>query len=294
MSAGRSPTRAQIRRRRLAALAVLAILAAAIVALLAGSGSSAGPAGTLHRGGYRLVHIEAKSKAVPGHRLGVNVIVPPQPGPRGKRPLLIYLHGRGGYEGTFNDAVLRGLPALHGRGPIVAFPAGGVHGYWHDRAAGRWEDWVMDEALPLVERRFGIDPKRIAIGGISMGGFGALDIALHNPGRFCAVGAHSPALWFEAGETAPGAFEDAADFERNDVVRAVEENPDAFGKAHVWVDYGEEDDFLPYDDGFVAALAGGDGDITVHSWPGGHEGSYWGKHWPDYQRWYVRALAHCG
>jgi poly(3-hydroxybutyrate) depolymerase len=250
VSAGRGPTRAQIRRRRLAALGVLGLLVAAVVVLVGGGGSGS----SAKLGGYRLVHIEVNSKAVPGRELGVNVIVPPKAPARGKRPLLVYLHGRGGYEGTFNEEVLRSLPVLHGRGPIVAFPAGGVHGYWHNRAEGRWEDWVMDEMLPRVVRRFGVDAKRIAIGGISMGGFGALDIALRNPGRFCAVGAHSPALWFEPGETAPGAFENAADFERNDVVRKVQEDPEAFGSARIWVDYGTEDSFQPYDEGFVAAL----------------------------------------
>jgi S-formylglutathione hydrolase FrmB len=85
-----------------------------------------------------------------------------------------------------------------------------------------------------ARHRFGIDPQRLAIGGISMGGFGAYDIALKNPGRFCAVGGHSPALWFDGSETAPGAFDDEADFERNDVVGAVEEDPEAFGDAKVW------------------------------------------------------------
>ncbi len=78
-----------------------------------------------------------------------------------------------------------------------------------------------------------------------MGGFGAYNIALRNPGRFCAVGGHSPALWFDGGETAPGAFDDAADFERNDVVGAVQSNPNAFGDARVWIDYGDEDPFGP-------------------------------------------------
>jgi len=206
----------------------------------------------------------------------VNVIVPPNAGPKGKRSLLVFLHGRGGYEGTFNDAVFRGLPSLGGhRGALVAFPAGGVHGYWHNRADGDWEDWVMDEVIPLVERRFGIDPQKLAIGGISMGGFGAYDIALKNPGRFCAVGGHSPALWFDGSETAPGAFDSAADFDRNDVVGTVQADPEAFGDAKVWNDYGQTDDFLPYDEGFVEAMEAGDADFTTHSWPGGHEGSYW-------------------
>jgi poly(3-hydroxybutyrate) depolymerase len=295
VSSGRGPTRAQIRRRRLTALGVLGLLVAAIALLVGGGGSDsrAEPGGTVHEGGYRLVHLELRSRAVRGRELGLNVIVPPKTGPPGTRPLLIYLHGRGGYEGTFNDEVLRGLARLDGHGPFVAFPDGGDHGYWHNRAEGKWESWVMDEALPLLERRFGIDPERVAIGGISMGGFGALDIALKNPGRFCAVGAHSPALWFEAGETAPGAFEDAADFARNDVVGKVQGDPDAFGATPVWVDYGDEDPFRPYDDGFVAALESGDAHLSAHRWPGGHTGSYWAAHWPQYQRYYLRTLARC-
>jgi S-formylglutathione hydrolase FrmB len=285
----RKPTPRQIRRRRRTALGLLGVVVAAVayLALLAPGGEDSHEAPHTH-----LVHLEIQSKAV-GRRLGVNVIVPRLPGPPGKRPLLVYLHGRGGYEGTFNDAVLRGLPLLHGHGPIVAFPAGGVHGYWHNRAEGDWDTYVVDEVIPLVERRFGIDPKRVAIGGISMGGFGAYDIALHHPGMFCAVGGHSPALWFAAGETAPGAFEDEADFERNDVVARVQEDPDAFGDAQVWNDYGTEDPFRVYDEGFVAAMESGGTDFVTHSWPGAHDGSYWGAHWPDYQRFYVHALSHC-
>ncbi len=245
------------------------------------------------RHGAGLVHIEVQSKAV-GRDLGVNVIVPPNSGPKGERSLLVFLHGRGGDEGTFNDAVFRGLPSLHGRrGPVVAFPAGGVHSYWHNRADGDWGDWVADEVIPLVVHRFGIDPRHLAIGGISMGGFGAYDIALKNPGRFCAVGGHSAALWFDGSETAPGAFDDEADFERNDVVEAVQADPDAFGDARVWNDYGSANPFRPYNEGFVDALEAGDVDLSAHSWPGAHEGSYWDAHWPAYQRFYVNALNHC-
>ena len=246
------------------------------------------------RHGASLVHLTVHSEAV-GEKLGVNVIVPPQAGPRGERSLLVFLHGRGGSEETFNEAVFRGLPELRGRrGAIVAFPDGGDHSYWHNRRGGRWATYVMNEAIPLVVRRFGIDPERVAIGGISMGGFGAYNLALQHPGRFCAVGGHSAALWFAGGETAPGAFDSAADFERNDVVEAVQADPDALGDMRVWNDYGEEDPFRVYNEGFVDALAAGDADLSAHSWPGGHEGGYWERHWPAYQRFYVNALARCG
>jgi S-formylglutathione hydrolase FrmB len=146
----------------------------------------------------------------------------------------------------------------------------------------------------MVVRRFGIDPRRIALGGTSMGGFGAYDLALQHPGRFCAVGGHSPALWFQGGETAPGAFDNEGDFERNDVIGMVEADPDAFGSTKVWNDYGSEDPFRPYDEGFVQALEAGDADLTARSWPGRHGGGYWAAHWAVYQHFYVKALAACG
>lgn len=32
---------------------------------------------------------------------------------------------------------------------------------------------------------------------------------------------------------------------------------------------------------------------TVHTWPGGHDGRYWDRHWRDYLRFYARALKRC-
>ena len=128
-----------------------------------------------------------------------------------------------------------------------------------------------------------------------MGGFGAYDLALQHPGRFCAVGGHSPALWFEGGETAPGAFDDAADFERNDVDRHGPGRPRRLRRhPRSGTTTADEDPFRVYDEGFVDALEAGDADLTAHSWPGGHEDGYWDAHWPAYLRFYANALAHCG
>lgn len=272
-------------------LAIFAVVTGAIVYLVLAATLLA----PTDQHGARVEHMAIQSQAV-GRELGINVVVPAKlPEPRGKRPLLVFLHGHGGSDGTFvgNEAVYEGLAKLGRRAPIVAFPDGGEHSYWHDRAEGAWGRYVMREVIPAVERRFGTDPHRIAIGGISMGGFGAYDLALDHPHRFCAVGGHSPALWFEAGETAPGAFQGPADFARNDVVGAVEADPDAFGSMRVWNDYGSEDPFRVYDEGFVEAMAASDSDFTTHSWPGGHDNGYWNAHWARYLRFYANSLAHC-
>jgi S-formylglutathione hydrolase FrmB len=290
MDRPRRPTPRRDRRRRRTAVALLA--ATAVAAIHLALAATVFAAADEH--GARVVHVTVHSRAV-GRELGADVILPAKNRPRGERPLLVFLHGRGGSDETFtgNEAVFAGLAKLGRKAPILAFPDGGDHSYWHDRDGGRWDRYVMREAIPKVERRFGIDPHRVAIGGISMGGFGAYDLALLHPRRFCAVGGHSPALWFEGGETAPGAFDDAADFNRNDVVGMVRGNPRAFDGMRVWSDYGEEDPFRVYDEAFVAYLRAEGADLSAHSWDGGHDSAYWSRHWAAYLRFYANALASC-
>lgn len=248
------------------------------------------------RHGATVVGVTIHSRDV-GEDLGVEVVVPAgDSGHTRGRPLLVFLHGHGGSDTTFteDEAFFRALASLGRRAPVVAFPDGGEDSYWHDREDGRWGSYVTGEVIPTVIRRFRLDPHRVAIGGISMGGFGAYDIALDHPGRFCAVGGHSPALWLEGGATAPGAFDDAEDFERNDVIGTVRADPGAFGPIPIWNDYGTEDPFLIGDVAFEEALEAGGADLSAHEWHGGHEQSYWDRHWGAYLRFYASALAHCG
>ena len=56
----------------------------------------------------------------------------------------------------------------------------------------RMYDYVSRELPELVESSFSIDPSRRGIFGHSMGGHGALVIALRNPGRYQSVSALAP------------------------------------------------------------------------------------------------------
>jgi S-formylglutathione hydrolase FrmB len=226
-----------------------------------------------------------------GERLPTTVVTPAAPA-EGPRPLLVFLHGRSGDERSeLDDAFFAALAQVGRRAPIVAFPYGGDHSYWHDRSDGRWGDYVAREVIPAVVSRFGVDRGRVAIGGISMGGFGAYDIARLHPGRFCAVAGHSPALWRSGGESAPGAFDDADDFARHDVIGAARSTPAAFGDGRLWLDAGDEDPFRPGVDALTQALGAR---VTSKTWSGGHDSDYWNDHWVDYARFYARALGRCG
>lgn len=56
----------------------------------------------------------------------------------------------------------------------------------------RMESYLIRELLPLVINECAIDASRIGIFGHSMGGHGALTLALKHPGRFVSVSAFAP------------------------------------------------------------------------------------------------------
>ena len=60
------------------------------------------------------------------------------------------------------------------------------------RAHYRMYEYITDELPVVIEREFPVDGKRVGISGHSMGGHGALTIALKNPGRFKSVSAFAP------------------------------------------------------------------------------------------------------
>jgi poly(3-hydroxybutyrate) depolymerase len=261
-------------------------LGVAALAILVFAASACGDASAGGQRGARVIALSVDSKAV-GRKLPMRIVVPAGAEAGPERPLVVFLHGRSGNaRSELGEPLFRALAALGRRAPVVAFPDGGDHSYWHDRRGGDWGRYVVDEVIPAVGHRVRVDTARVAIGGISMGGFGAFDLARLHPHRFCAAGGHSPALWQSAGETAPGAFDDAADFGRHDVIRAARAG--RFSGLRLWLDAGSGDPFRPGDRAFAAATG-----LRLRTWTGGHDGAYWNRHLRDYLRFYARVLARC-
>ena len=208
------------------------------------------------------------------------------------RPLLVLLHGRRSSPESFlTEAFERALEALGQRAPSVVLVDGGDHSYYHDRRDGRWGSYVLREAIPAAARALRTNG-RVAIGGFSMGGFGALDLARIS-GRFCAVGGHAPALWRTGGETPAGAFDDAEDFARHDLFAEAGSNPRLFGRARVWLDVGRDDPFHDATVAFARQLRSQGQPVSLHVWPGGHSHEYVDEHVDEYLRFYADALARC-
>lgn len=242
--------------------------------------------------GAKVTHFTLKSALV-GRSLEEIVVVPKGGG--AGRPLLVLLHGRGSSPNSYLTRYwFDALAGLGSRAPDLLLVNGGESSYYHDRAGGRWGSYVMNEAIPAALARTGADRYRIAIGGISMGGFGALFAGLRHPGAFCAVGGHSAALWRTGGETPQGAFDDAADFARNDVIGMASSRSSPLGRStRVWIDVGNRDPFASADAELVRVLREHGQKVTFHTWPGAHSGSYWNKHVAAYLRFYATSLAAC-
>jgi S-formylglutathione hydrolase FrmB len=87
---------------------------------------------------------------------------------------------------------------------VVVLPEGG-RSYWVNAPGDtgeRYEDHIIEDVVPFAERTFPIASGRAgrAIGGLSMGGYGAMMLAMRHPETFAAAVSMSGALYFAAME----------------------------------------------------------------------------------------------
>lgn len=278
-------------RRALALLAALCVVATAAALLArAGSGSDLPPTDVPASAVRGTVVERYTFRSRAADRKLVQTVVRPTGDVRG-RPLLLLLHGKQQDPAWLAGPPLRAaLARLGDRAPVVLIPADDGGSYWHDRRSGRWARYLRREAVPAAVRRYGLDGRRLAVGGISMGGAGAY--ALAAAGGFCAVGGHSPALWTSAGATAPGAYDDAEDFAAHDSIGLVRSGRARYG-VPLWIDWGRDDPFAAADRAFVRTLRRAGERVDVRTGAGGHEGRYWERGMAAYLRFYADALAAC-
>jgi len=120
-----------------------------------------------------------------------------------KLPVVYLLHGAGGNELEWarKGGAVETLDGLIKRGlirPMIAImPTAGPDSWWTDGASAKAETAIMTELMPYVEGKFRVMPERNgrAIAGLSMGGYGALNLSLRYPAKFCAAGIISPAIY---------------------------------------------------------------------------------------------------
>jgi enterochelin esterase-like enzyme len=135
--------------------------------------------------------------------VGFNIYLPPQyekePGRRFQ--VVYYLHGATGTESS-DAGLARNVDAAISSGriaPVIyVFPNGGAGSYYRDSSENyvRAETMLIRELLPFVDQHFRTIDRSSARGicGFSMGGSGAIRLALKYPGLFCTAATLAAAI----------------------------------------------------------------------------------------------------
>ena len=197
-----------------------------------------------------------------------SIYLPPQ-AEQGKVPVLYWLSGltctdenfvtKAGaqrYAAEQGIAIVAPDTSPRGEGvpddPEGAYDFGLGAGFYVNATQAPWNqhyrmyDYVSCELPALLEAEFPLDVSRVGISGHSMGGHGALTIALKNPGRFKSVSAFSPICapmrcpW---GEKALGNYlgDDRAAWAQYDTCALLSQ---ASERLPILVDQGDADNFL--------------------------------------------------
>ena len=209
----------------------------------------------------------AHDSAVTHCRMRFTVFVPPQAKKNSKRPTVFYLSGLTCTEdnftvkaGAYRMAAELGLiivaPDTSPRGPDVYQSPDGSLGqgasYYVDATQEPWrrhvqmETYITNELYALVLAQFPMDASRTGIMGHSMGGHGALTLALKYPEQYRSVSALAPVCSAARSPGGRNAFShylgnDEAEWHRHDAVSLLLEKGPL--PRTILIDQGSEDPF---------------------------------------------------
>lgn len=254
--------------------------------------------------------------AATGTPMTFSVFVPDH-APGAKLPVLWYLSGltcthanvteKGEYRAACAEAgVIFIAPDTSPRGDAVpddeGYDFGKGAGFYVDATQAPWathfrmRSYIEQELPALVAGQFPVDMARQGITGHSMGGHGALTIALRNPGRFRSVSAFSPIaspLNCPWGEKALGGYlgPDKAGWREYDACALIE---DGARLPALLVDQGDADNFLheQLKPGLLVMAARKAGiPATIRMQPG-YDHSYYfiSSFMADHVRWHAERL----
>ncbi len=274
-----------------------ALLALALCgAVLAGCASTVAPRLALSRG------------------LTYRVLLPPGYPREGPYPVVLFLHDYFGDSAIlWREGVAQELSRRMASGALSRFvlvAPDGAHDWWADSADGRrpYETWPAEDLLRAVEQRYAVRRDRggRAVAGISMGGLGAVRIALRRPAEFAAAGSLSGALppidrefvrssHWPVRRSLERVFGDGeGGFVANDLLRLLSDAGRAGAdRPRLLLRCGDRDKY--HLDGAAqtfaqrATAAGLTPELVVE--PGGHDWAYWRRVAPDWLGDLMRPLA---
>jgi S-formylglutathione hydrolase FrmB len=176
--------------------------------------------------------------------------------------------------------------------PLIVVMPDGFRGFYTDNAAGpAYASYVAEELVATIERTFPAKRARASrgIGGLSMGGYGALRLALGYPHVFAAANSHSGAVLHGSRNhpRAGGALE-PAEFQRifgpapagtdHDLLALAQRCKSHDTLPKIRIDCGTEDDLLGDNREFHKKLEALRVAHEYEEFPGAHDWAYWDRH----------------
>jgi S-formylglutathione hydrolase FrmB len=223
--------------------------------------------------------MQLMSKAL-GRHITYTVLLPDgkDVGP-GPYPVLYQLHGASDDHSAWLNLSnlvrhVRDMPL------IVVLPDGALSWWSNLNRRTRYEDFVMEDLANHVQQTFHVREGKAAIGGLSMGGFGAIRLGLKYPDRFCSIWAHSSAIrtaedlqqWIDQGYFPPDT--DVHDLDCYALVKKL----DRLTMPRLSFDCGTEDFLIEHNRHFHAFLEEHKVPHTYNEHPGAHTWDYWDTH----------------
>lgn len=121
-----------------------------------------------------------------------------------KYPVVYMMHGWGGNVTNMTDTaridskkILDDLIDSGKVKPMIVVFIDGFNSYYVDGPEFKMESAITEDLVPMIDANYRTIASRDgrAVAGISMGGYGAQNLALNHQDMFCCAGMMSPALW---------------------------------------------------------------------------------------------------
>jgi S-formylglutathione hydrolase FrmB len=207
-------------------------------------------------------------------------------------PVIYLLHGHGGDYAQWPATAPQLQKEADDLGILFVSPDGGYDSWYFDSPVDpsvRYETFMSKELIPYIDAHYATiaDRAHRAITGLSMGGHGALYLAIRHKDLFGAAGAISggvdfrpfPGNWGIKKDL--GAITDHKDnWDNNTVITAVDNLGN--GELKIIFDCGVSDFFITVNRNLHQKLLEKKIDHDYTERPGGHNGAYW-RNSIDYQ-----------
>jgi len=200
-------------------------------------------------------------------------------GSDGPPPLLYLLHGLSDDHTAWSRYTAIGRYAEKA-GLAIVMPAVHRSFYTNEAQGHRYWDFVSEELPGIVHEFLRVTdrPEETFVAGLSMGGYGALKLAVTHPERYAAVASLSGGLDLRTVLTKTDRAElldrvfGGVVTDANDVFTLL---PQASGVPPLYLGCGTEDPLLPGTRRFAEEATAAGVDVTVDLRPGTHEWSLW-------------------